>query len=102
MHYENSNASPRTVQKNPRLSAESLAELCLGQLAEDPRQLAEFMTVTGYSPAALRSAAGSDQLGRGLIDYFASNEPLLLTLCANNRLKPEEFMRVWGRLNPAG
>ncbi|MHB1102564.1 MAG: DUF3572 family protein [Devosia sp.] len=90
------------MQKNPRLSAESLAEFCLGQLAEDPQQLAEFMTMTGYSPAALRSAAGSDQLARGLIDYFAGNEPLLLALCANNSLRPEEFMRVWARLNPAG
>jgi hypothetical protein len=102
MHYETSNASPRTVSKNTLLSVESLAQLCLGQLAEDPQQLAEFITMTGYSPAALRSAVGSDQLGRGLIDYFASNEPLLLTLCANNSLKPEEFMRIWARLNPAG
>lgn len=102
MHYETSNASLRTVAKTHFLSAETLAELCLGQLAEDPQQLAEFMTMTGYSPAALRAAVGSDQLGRGLIDYFASNEPLLLALCANNSLKPEEFMRVWAQLNPAG
>lgn len=90
------------MAKNPLLSAESLAGLCLGQLAEDPQQLAEFMTITGYSPAALRSAVGTDHLGRGLIDYFANNEPLLLTLCANNSLKPEEFMRVWAQLNRAG
>lgn len=102
MRYESSNASPSPVAKNPPLSAESLAQICLGQLAEDPRQLAEFMAMTGYSTAALRAAVGTDQLGRGLIDYFASNEPLLLTLCANNRLKPEEFMRVWAQLNPAG
>ena len=38
----------------------------------------------------------------GLIDYFASNEPLLLALCANNVLAPETFMRVWAKLNPAG
>jgi hypothetical protein len=102
MHYETSNASLSSVSKNLRLSVGTLADLCLGQLAEDPQQLSDFMTITGYSPAALRSAVGSDQLGRGLIDYFASNEPLLLTLCANNSLKPEEFMRVWAQLNPAG
>jgi len=102
MRYETSNASLRTVAKTHSLSAETLAGLCLGQLAEDPQQLAEFMTIAGYSPTALRSAVGSDQLERGLIDYFAGNEPLLLALCANNSLKPEEFMRVWAQLNPAG
>jgi hypothetical protein len=90
------------VPKNPQLTSEALADLCLGQLAEDPQQLAEFMGATGYSPGALRAAVGSEQLGRGLIDYFASNEPLLLSLCANNSLKPDEFMRVWAKLNPAG
>jgi hypothetical protein len=50
----------------------------------------------------LRRAVGSQHLASGLIDYFASNEPLLLSLCANNQLKPEDFMRVWHRLNPAG
>jgi hypothetical protein len=84
------------------LNAESLAELCLGHLAEDPEQLAQFMSITGYSPGGLRAAVGSDQLGRGLIDYFAQNEPLLLALCANNSMRPEDFMRVWARLNPAG
>ena len=88
--------------KAPQLDAASLADLCLGQLAEDPAQLAEFMNATGYDPAALRQSIGSPQLASGLIDYFASNEPLLLALCANNNLKPEEFMRVWQRLNPAG
>lgn len=102
MHYETSNASPRTVPKSPHLTSEALAAFCLGHLAEDPRQLAEFMGVTGYSPTALRGAVGTEQLGRGLIDYFAANEPLLLALCANNSLKPEEFMRVWAKLNPAG
>ena len=84
------------------LTAESLADMCLGLLAEDPGQLAEFMTLTGYTPQTLRGALGSDQLGRGLIDYFAGNEPLLLTLCANNNLRPDDFMRVWAKLNPAG
>jgi hypothetical protein len=82
------------------LDAEMLGELCLGQLAEDPAQLAEFMGFAGYDPTALRRAIGSRQLAGGLIDYFASNEPLMLTLCANNGFRPEDFMRVWHRLNP--
>jgi len=27
---------------------------------------------------------------------------LMLTLCANHSLNPEDFMRVWHRLNPSG
>lgn len=83
-----------------RLGVEELAGLCLGQLAEDPGQLAEFMGFAGYDPTALRRAVGTQQLATGLIDYFASNEPLMLTLCANNGLKPDDFMRVWHKLNP--
>jgi len=83
-----------------RLETAELADLCLGQLAEDPAQLAEFMGFAGYDPTALRRAVGTQQLASGLIDYFAANEPLMLALCANHGFRPEEFMRVWHRLNP--
>jgi hypothetical protein len=86
----------------PEHDAESLAELCLAFLAEDPGQLAAFMAATGHGPASLMAARRSAGLRHGLIDYFAGNEPLLLALCANNGLRPEAFMRVWHRLNPAG
>ena len=88
--------------KPPPLDANSLADMCLGFLAENPEELGNFMAVTGYAPVSLRNAVGSDSLGRGLIDYFASNEPLLLALCANQNLSPDSFMRVWAKLNPAG
>ena len=79
-----------------------LADLCLGHLAENPAQLAAFMNVSGYTPDALRGAVGSDQLRFGLIDYFSQNETLLLAVCANNGMQPEQFMRVWHELNPGG
>jgi len=88
--------------KSAPLTSRALGELCLHFLAENPPQLAEFMTMTGYSPDGLRRAAGKPGLDRGLIDYFAASEPLLLALCANNGLRPDDFMRVWARLNPAG
>jgi len=88
------------VLKTGELTPATLAELCLGHLAEDPDQLGQFMGVAGYSPDGLREAIGTEQLQHGLIDYFAQNEPLLLALCANNSMRPEDFMRVWARLNP--
>ncbi len=94
---------PKSIDRpNAGWTAQSLGEVCLHHLAENPAQLAEFMGVTGYVPDSLRQAVGGEQLARGLIDYFASNEALLLALCANNALRPDDFMRVWARLNPAG
>jgi hypothetical protein len=90
------------ISERRQVEVAELADLCLGQLAEDSGQLAEFMGYVGYDPTSLRRAVGTQQLATGLIDYFAANEPLLLALCANRGLKPEEFMRVWHRLNPGG
>jgi len=102
MHFQSTNEPAVPSLKPDLLTAAQLAELCLGYLAEHPEQLGEFMVQTGYSPDQLRKAVGGDQLARGLIDYFAQNEPLLLALCANSAIAPESFMRVWVRLNPAG
>jgi hypothetical protein len=80
----------------------NLADACLGYLAETPEELLSFMQFTGLDPDGLRRAVGSHALQRGLVDYFASNEPILLALCANIGMSPETFMRVWHRHNPAG
>jgi Protein of unknown function (DUF3572) len=79
-----------------------LADGCLHHLAGNPEQLAEFMSYSGLTPDSFRSAMGTESLARGLIDYFARNEALLLALCAESGRKPEAVMRVWARLNPAG
>jgi hypothetical protein len=83
-------------------STAALADACLGYLAENPDELLAFMQFAGLDPDALRRSVGSSALQRGLIDYFASNEPILLALCANSGTSPEQFMRVWHRLNPSG
>lgn len=91
---------PRT--ETIETSAASLADACLGYLAENPEELLAFMQYAGLDPAALRGSVGTPALQHGLIDYFASNEPILLALCANAGFLPEQFMRVWHRLNPSG
>ena len=91
---------PRT--ETVETSVSSLAGSCLGYLAENPDELLAFMQFAGLDPDALRHSVGSSALQRGLIDYFASNEPILLALCANSGTSPEQFMRVWHRLNPSG
>jgi hypothetical protein len=88
--------------KVPQPTAPELAGFCLNHLAENPDQLADFMGITGISPDGLRQAVGTASFARGLIDYVVQNEPLLLAICAANRLQPETVMRVWAKLNPAG
>ena len=90
--------APRNVQPDTG----TLADTCLGFLAENPEELLRFMEFAGYDPASLRRSVGSAQLQRGLIDYFASNESILLALCANAGITPDAFMRVWHKLNPSG
>jgi hypothetical protein len=91
---------PRSQQV--QLTQEALADACLGHLTENPDELLAFMQYAGLDPSSLRRSVGSASFQRGLIDYFASNEPLLLALCANIGQSPEQFMRVWHKLNPAG
>ncbi|HTM78395.1 MAG TPA: DUF3572 family protein [Devosia sp.] len=93
---------PVPIQKSVHLNVVSLAELCLGHLAQNADELLRFMDFAGYDPASFRLSVGSAQLQRGLLDYFASNESILLALCANAGITPEQFMRVWAKLNPAG
>lgn len=77
----------------------TLADSCLGYLAENPEELLAFMQHAGLDPQSLRAALGTPRLQHGLIDYFAANEAILLALCANAGWTPESFMRVWHKLN---
>ena len=54
--------------KTGELTPATLAELCLGHLAEDPDHHCQFMGVAGYSPDGLRQAIGTEQMQHGLID----------------------------------
>ena len=91
---------PRT--QTAQSDVASLADSCLGYLAENPDELLAFMQFAGFDPDMLRRSVGSSALQHGLVDYFASNESILLALCANTGITPEAFMRVWQRLNPSG
>ena len=81
---------------------EEIADLCLTHLVENPEQLADFMTITGWSPTALQRAAKDGSLAPGLLDYIVQNEHLLMTVCQSASVSPEAVMRVWAKLNPAG
>lgn len=91
---------PISERVTPDLS--STADACLAYLAEHPEELLAFMQHAGLDPQSFRNAVGTKMLQHGLIDYFASNEAILLALCANTGMTPENFMRIWHKLNPEG
>jgi hypothetical protein len=81
---------------------EAVGDLCFTKLTNDPEELLRFMNVAGYNGAALRRALGTPALTRGMIEYVAQNEPLMLAVCGEGGIKPEAFMRVYYQLNPGG
>lgn len=93
---------PALALKPAEPTVAELAEICLMHLANNPDQLAEFMSLSGLSPDDLRRGAARGTLANGLIDHVVQNEPLLLAICAEASLRPETIMRVWAKLNPAG
>jgi hypothetical protein len=93
---------PVPIRDTSQFTEKTLADLCLGALAENPEELARFLDFAGYTPQGLRTALDSPQLSRGLIEYVAANESLMLSICANAGVKPEQFMAIWYKLNPAG
>jgi hypothetical protein len=94
---QNEPAVPRSDSTIP--GSADLADACLSFLAEHPEELMAFMQFAGLDPEALRRSVGTPDLQHGLIDYFAANEPILLALCANAGITPEQFMQVWHRQN---
>jgi len=87
--------------KPQRPDVSELAQMCLDHLVTDPEILGRFMVEVGYDPGSLRAALGTAEFEAGLIDHFGRNEPMMLTMCAANSMRPEDFMAVWHRLNPA-
>jgi len=100
--YETGNGGFTLALKIPEPTLDELAELCLAHLANNPEQLADFMSISGLDPDGLRRAVGSAGFKRGLLDHVVQNESLLLAVCDSGHLRPETVMRAWAKLNPAG
>lgn len=85
--------------KPAQVTIKELADLCLQHMVQNPEQLSEFMVQSGLDPQSLRSQIGTTGFAHGLIDYVVSNEPLLLAVAAQNRLKPESVVATWAKLH---
>ena len=58
-----------------------LAESIVVFLSQRPDDLARFLALTGHDAGNLRGALNRPHFRAGLVDYLASNEPLLLAFC---------------------
>ncbi len=76
-----------------------LAGAGIDYLASDPEELGRFLGITGFDVQGFRDALGSREMASAILDYFASNEPSLLAMCANRGISVERFMRCWHAQN---
>ena len=77
---------------------DELAAEVLIFLATTPRQAERFLALTGESAESLRARRADPMLHRALIDYVMQDESLLLSLCEERGLKPEDVARLHARL----
>ena len=71
-------------------AAELLAVDALSFLAGEPEALGRFLALTGIGPGMLRAAAGDPGFLTGVLDYFLSDEPLLVAYARHARIPETE------------
>ena len=95
--YKKTNSNPSDIQAGQQISI--LSEAGFSFLLNDPEELSRFMSVSGYDPTSLRASIDSHEFDLAILNYFASNEPALLAMCANKDIQAAEFMKVWHKQN---
>lgn len=77
-----------------RDGAESLAVEALGFLAREPERLGQFLAASGIGPEMIRSAAADPGFLAGVLDFIASDEPLLLAFAQHAGIDPRTVERA--------
>ncbi len=95
--YKNGNNNTSNSQEEHQVTV--LSEAGLDFLVSDPEELSRFMNISGYDPDTLRASIGTHEFDLAIMNYFASNEPTLLAMCANKGIPAAEFMRIWHKQN---
>jgi hypothetical protein len=70
-------------------------------ITSDEERMSRFLAVSGLQPATIRSAASEPGFFAGILDYIASDEPLLLALAKELNAKPEHIMAAHWSLSPS-
>lgn len=71
-----------------------VAIAAIGFLASDAERLERFLALSGLGPHNLRQAAKEPAFLSSVLDYIASDEPLLLAFAQNQDCSPTEVIRA--------
>ena len=81
--------------------AETVALSAFAFITSDEERMSRFLAVSGLQPDTIRSAASQPGFFAGILDYVASDEPLLLALSKELNTKPEHIMAAHWSLSPS-
>ncbi|MEJ8476481.1 DUF3572 domain-containing protein [Roseibium algae] len=76
-------ASAMTYEKAQEIATEALLHL-----SKDPEQVGRFLAVSGIGPESIRDAAEEPGFLAGVLEYFMSDEAMLLVYCENTGVRP--------------
>jgi hypothetical protein len=81
--------------------AETLALAALAFLASENERLARFLSMSGLQAHSVRAAAAAPGFLGAVLDYVASDEPLLIALADHLATRPETVMAARFTLSPS-
>ena len=79
--------------------SQSFTVAALSYLSDNEDALHRFLGESGLAASELRQLSESEDLLAGLVDYFLANEPLLVALCDEMNVAPEDVWRLRHTLN---
>jgi Protein of unknown function (DUF3572) len=81
--------------------AEAVALSALSYITGHEEVLGRFLAMSGLEPGTIRSAAAAPGFLAAILDYVASDEPLLIALAKELDTKPERIMEAHRTLSPS-
>ena len=89
------------LKRITRDEAEAIALLALSYITTHEEVLGRFLSMSGLEPGTIRHAAASPGFLAAILDYVASDEPLLLALAKEMDARPERIMEAHRTLSPS-
>jgi hypothetical protein len=89
------------LKRMNREEAEGVALTAFAFITSDEERMSRFLAVSGLQPDTIRSAASEPGFFAGILDYVATDEPLLIALAKEMNTKPEDIMAAHWTLSPS-
>ncbi len=89
------------LKRITRDEAEAVALLALSYITTHEEVLGRFLAMSGLEPGTIRHAAALPGFLAAILDYVASDEPLLLALAKELDARPERIMEAHRTLSPS-